>query len=59
MRDKSTKYLIFDVNGRVVLDKIVSTDSDLAIDVRSFNSGIYFLKVISNGKEEHIKFIIR
>jgi hypothetical protein len=53
------KYLIFDVNGRVVLDKIVSTDSDLAIDVGSFDSGVYFIKVISNGKEEHIKFIIK
>jgi len=53
------KYLIFDVNGRVVLDKIVSTDSDLAIDIGSFDSGVYFLKVISNGKEEHIKFIIK
>ena len=53
------KYLIFDVNGRVVLDKIVSTESDLAIDIGSFDSGVYFLKVISNGKEEHIKFIIK
>ena len=53
------KYLIFDVNGRVVLDKIVSTDSDLTIDIGSFDSGVYFLKVISNGKEEHIKFIIK
>ena len=53
------KYLIFDVNGRVILNKIVSTDYDLAIDVGSFDSGVYFLKVISNGKEEHIKFIIK
>ena len=53
------KYLIFDVNGRVVLDKIVSTESDSEIDVGSFESGIYFLKVISNDKEEHIKFIIK
>jgi len=53
------KYLIFDINGRVVLDKTVSTDSDLAIDIGSFDSGVYFLKVILNGKEEHIKFIIK
>ena len=53
------KYLIFDVNGRVILDKTVYLESDLSIDVQLFDSGIYFLKLISNGKEENIKFIIK
>ena len=53
------RYLIFDVNGRVILDKIVSSESDLAINIESIDSGIYFLNIISNGREENVKFIVK
>ncbi len=53
------RYLIFDVNGRVILDKIVSSKSDLAIKIESIDSGIYFLNIISNGREENVKFIVK
>ena len=53
------RYLIFDVNGRVILDKIVSSESDLAINIESIDSGIYFINIISNGREENVKFIVK
>jgi len=53
------RYLIFDVNGRVILDKIVSSESDLAINIESIDSGIYFINIILNGREENVKFIVK
>ena len=53
------RYLIFDINGRVILNKIVSSESDLAINIESIDSGIYFLNIISNGREENVKFIVK
>jgi len=53
------KYSIIDINGRIILDKIVYSESDLSISVGSLESGLYFLKIISKGKEENIKFIVK
>jgi hypothetical protein len=53
------KYSIIDINGRIVLDKIVYSESDLSISVGSLESGVYFLNIIAEGKEETIKFIVK
>ena len=53
------KNSIIDINGRIVLDKIVYSESDLSISVGSLESGLYFLNIIAEGKEETIKFIVK
>ncbi|HJN54345.1 MAG TPA: T9SS type A sorting domain-containing protein [Flavobacteriaceae bacterium] len=53
------KYSIIDFNGRVISDKIIHSESDLSISINLLESGVYFLKIISKGKEENIKFIIK
>jgi hypothetical protein len=53
------KYSIIDINGRIILDKIVYSESDLSISVGSLESGLYFLNIIADGKEENIKFIVK
>ena len=53
------KYSIIDINGRIILDKIVYSESDLSISVGSLESGVYFLNIIAGNKEETIKFIVK
>ena len=53
------KYSIIDINGRVISDKIINSESDLSISVNLLESGVYFLKIIAKDKEENIKFIVK
>ena len=53
------KYSIIDINGRIILDKIVYSESDLSISVALLESGVYFLNIIAEDKEENIKFIVK
>lgn len=45
---------IFDTNGRTVKTKALNAAT---LDVEDLKSGVYFLKVVSNGLEENIKFV--
>ena len=50
---------IIDINGRIILDKIVYSESDLSISVALLESGVYFLNIVAEDKEENIKFIVK
>ena len=41
------------------LDKDVNSESDLSLELKTLESGIYFINIDSKGKKETIKFIIK
>jgi hypothetical protein len=49
---------LFDVNGRVVLTRLVSTVNS-QLDVSALPSGIYMLRIKNGGKEVHMTKIIK
>ena len=53
------KYSIIDINGRIILNKDVQSQYDLSVETGALESGIYFINIVSKGKEETIKFIVK
>jgi len=57
--DMNVKVSVLDLNGRVLIEKILSKNSG-QIDVSGLQAGIYVLKTTtSNSKSEYTKFIIK
>ena len=52
------KYQIIDSNGRILSDKEVKNKDILKIDIKKFNTGLYFLKTWHNNKSMFAKFIV-
>jgi len=51
------KYVeLFDINGRILLNKILETDY---LNIGSIDSGIYFVKVTVDGKISTSKLIVK
>ena len=47
---------VFDINGRKVIDTVISNDT---LDVSSINSGFYMIKVTIDGKTKISKLVVR
>jgi len=47
---------VFDINGRRVMDTVISNDT---LDVSSINSGFYMIKVTIDGKTKISKLVVR
>ena len=47
-------YILYDSNGRMLTNRIISTAS---IDVSGLSAGTYFIKLVDNGKVQTQKFI--
>lgn len=52
-------YQIIDLNGRVLIEKKTNNSSDLTIDIRNFESGLYFLKLSNENKTLQSKIIVK
>jgi len=57
---KATRYMIYDSFGRMMLEKdlgVVSGGIQEQIDLSGWGSGLYVIRLISNGPDEIIKFV--
>ena len=52
-------YSIIDINGRLIMSRIIFSENDLLIDVRDFEKGLYFIKLESNDGSNTLKFVIK
>ncbi len=58
--EKSKEFLIFDFQGRIVENKIVDPlSTKIEIDVSSYESGLYFFKLIQEKQDVQLKFLIK
>jgi hypothetical protein len=55
--ENSERYIIYDANGRPLIDEYVSSD-EVSQDMSSYGNGIYFIKILVNGEWVSAKFII-
>lgn len=53
------QVLLYNINGRKIMDKIVDLSNNAQIDVSALNTGIYVMHIISDGKTQTEKLIIQ
>jgi len=56
VRLENLNYIITDISGRVLMRNVISQNHSV-IDISSFESGIYFISIIANGKTTTRKII--
>ena len=52
-------FSIFDINGRTIKTKPIIDESDLIIDVSSYEKGLYFISIKSSEKVNNLKFLVK
>lgn len=52
------EYFLYDINGKLIENKSI-TENNTAIDMKSYHSSIYFLKVLQNSLEVKVFKIIK
>jgi hypothetical protein len=55
--ENSERYIIYDANGRPLIDEYVSSD-EVSQDMSAYGNGIYFVKILVDGEWLSVKFII-
>lgn len=50
-------YLITNYLGQTIDKKVISTESDLSINVSSLTTGVYFVSVTKNDEKKVMRFI--
>lgn len=56
---KPDYYTIYDINGRLIQSSSINNYSDLKIDVRTFEKGMYFISIEINQNVVNLKFLIK
>jgi len=56
--NSSLIYQIFDLNGKILLNKEEKNTSTLKINISNFKSGVYILKLNNNNKTMQTKFLV-
>lgn len=54
--NESNSLLVWDVQGKIVMSKIIDEPSH-SIDLTGMPNGVYFLKLLFNGKVNHFKVV--
>ena len=54
---ENTKYTIYNNVGQVISSKLLSSLSDLSINVSGFSDGVYFVKLEKDGSHKTLRFI--
>ena len=52
-------YQIFDLNGKIIINKKEKNTSILKIDTQDFKPGLYFLKLRNDNKTMYSKFLVK
>ena len=52
-------YSIYDLNGRLIFLKTINQESDLIIDIRDLEEGMYFISIGFNQQLVRLKFFVR
>ena len=51
-------YKIYDINGKILLEKEIRNKKVLQIDIKELKEGIYFLNINHSNKSMYAKFIV-
>ena len=57
--DKSARIMILDINGRIVKDRLKYASQSYIWDASGFPSGLYFIRVLTQGKEVSEKIFLQ
>lgn len=50
-------FIVYNALGQRLLTKTVQTSNDLAIDISSFNVGVYFIQITREGESRTLQFV--